>query len=100
MKQTRYAFLVKAPGYGPETHRHVLESPDFRAEIVGVEAVEQAIDAAGALVDGGVQIIELCGGFSAEEAQRIIEQAACQVPIGHIVFTGGEEEKLGRFLAS
>jgi hypothetical protein len=63
MHLTHYGFLVKAPGYAPETHRTALVAPSFTTRIVGVSNVEQALVAARQLVEEGIQMIELCGGF-------------------------------------
>ncbi|WP_413737018.1 DUF6506 family protein [Sodalis sp. RH21] len=68
MVQTRYAFIIKAPGYRRNTHAAHMASPAFDAEFIGVEDVEEAMAAAEALIAAGTQVIELCGGFSAQEA--------------------------------
>ncbi|MEL1265113.1 DUF6506 family protein [Pseudoxanthomonas putridarboris] len=71
MAPTRYAFIIKAPGYRRKTHAAKMKSPAFHAEFVGVEDFDEALAAAGTLVDSGTQVIELCGGFSAQEATKL-----------------------------
>ena len=71
MKQTKYAFIIKAPGYRRTTHTAHLESPEFGAEIIGVEDFDEALTVAEALAAAGTQIIELCGAFSTQEATKL-----------------------------
>jgi hypothetical protein len=38
------------------------------------------------LIDEGVQLIELCGGFGLLEAARVVEAVVGRVSVGHITF--------------
>jgi phosphoribosylformylglycinamidine (FGAM) synthase-like amidotransferase family enzyme len=71
MAQTRYAFIIKAPGYHRNTHVAHMESPAFDTEFIGVEDFEEAMTAAEALIVAGTQVIELCGGFSTQESATL-----------------------------
>ncbi len=71
MKQTRYAFIIKAPGYRRTTHTAHMESPAFGAEFIGVDDFAEALAAAEVLAAAGTQIIELCGAFSTQEATKL-----------------------------
>lgn len=59
---------------------------NFRMTVVGVSDPEQGIEAAQDLVSEGVQLIELCGGFSPVWAGRIIEAIDGAVPVGVVAY--------------
>ncbi len=86
MSQTNYAFVIKAPGYEMATHHATLESPEFRTRVVGVTSLAGALAAVDRLVEGGVEIIELCGGFSPDEAAEIRGRAGPAVSVGLVVY--------------
>ncbi len=54
----------------------------FRMKVVGVKTPEQGIDVAKIMVQEGVQLIELCGGFGPVWAGKIIEAIDYAVPVG------------------
>ncbi len=86
MPQTNYAFVIKAPGYEMATHEATLESPEFHTGVVGVTALVDALTAVDRLVGDGVEIIELCGGFSPNEAAEIRGRAGPAVSVGLAVY--------------
>ncbi len=86
MPQVQYAFVVKAPAYEMATHHATLESPEWRTRVVGVSSQSGALAAVDRLVEDGVEIIELCGGFSPEEAAEIRERAGPAVSVGLVVY--------------
>ncbi|EOD79925.1 hypothetical protein D515_01058 [Grimontia indica] len=92
---SHYGFIIKAPDYQQHEHQSVIESPLFRTEILGVSTDEEAIDAATRLIANGAQVIELCGGFGAESAEKIIAALGSDVPIGFVNFSEQELKKLG-----
>ncbi|HEY0123601.1 MAG TPA: DUF6506 family protein [Rhizobium sp.] len=71
MDQTQYAFIIKAPGYHRSTHKAHMVSPAFDAKFIGVDNFEEALVASEVLVVAGTQVIELCGGFSTQEASEL-----------------------------
>ena len=54
MPLTRFAMLVKTPGYDPEIHKVVLSSPSFSTSVVCVSDFGQALSTVIVLVQGGV----------------------------------------------
>lgn len=86
MAQVQYAFVIKAPGYEMASHHATLESPEFRSRIVGVTSAAAALIAVDRLVEDGVEIIELCGGFSSQEAAEIRERAGPAISIGLVAY--------------
>ncbi|KGH28499.1 DUF6506 family protein [Comamonas testosteroni] len=85
MNQTRYAFIIKAPGYRRATHAAHMESSAFNADFIGVEDFDEALAAAEVLVAAGTQIIELCGAFSAQEATKLRRRFA-DCDIGRVTY--------------
>lgn len=89
-----YAFIVLAPDYKAPLNSCVMESEEFRTEIVGVSSIEEAIIVAKELIDQGVQLIELCGGFGESNANIVIDSVNSDVPIGFVGFTAKEQQKV------
>ncbi|CZF83058.1 hypothetical protein GCE9029_03612 [Grimontia celer] len=92
---SHYGFIIKAPDYQQDEHQSVIESPLFRTEVLGVRSDEEAVIAARALIKSGAQVVELCGGFGAESAEKIIAALGSDVPIGFVSFSEQELIKLG-----
>ena len=53
---------------------------------VGVAKVEDAPTIARRLVDEGVELIELCGGFGASGTAAVIEAVSHRVPVGAVSY--------------
>ena len=98
MPLSRFAFIVKAPGYSPSEHVVEISSEHFSTRVVGVSSLSSAIQVAHQLVAGGIQLIELCGGFSEDEAQHLRVQIEDRVPIGVVVYSENQAEELDRIL--
>ena len=58
----------------------------FRMKVVGVRTAEQGIEVAQKMVSEGVQLIELCGGFSPVWAGKVIEAIDYAVPVGVVAY--------------
>ncbi|OUS28388.1 hypothetical protein A9Q99_12770 [Gammaproteobacteria bacterium 45_16_T64] len=56
----------------------------FKMKVVGVRKPEEGIKAAQQMVDEGVQLIELCGGFGPVWTAKIIDAIDKQVPVGSV----------------
>lgn len=100
MKLNHYGFIVMAPDYQPEKQNAILENEYFRTEVAGVSTVEEAVDVAGEMIKRGIQVIELCGAFGEDNANKVIDSLDTKVPVGFVGFSMKEEEKLSDFLAS
>jgi hypothetical protein len=96
VRLSRVAFIVRGPGYHPEVHRTSFVSPSFSTVFVGVSSVDEATAIAAALADEGVQIIELCGGFTATEARRVRSRLGGSVPVGVVRFDAAGEREIAR----
>jgi Family of unknown function (DUF6506) len=91
MPLSRFAFIVKGPGYSAcKEHTAEVSSELFTTYVVGVSNLPSAILAAQQLVLKGTQLIELCGAFSESEATEIRDQTENKIPIGVVAY--GEEQ--------
>lgn len=77
----RYGFIVKGPGYFPDKHTAEISSEAFSTRVVGVSDYLSAILVAQQLVADGIQLIELCGGFTQSEADTLRKLAENKIVI-------------------
>lgn len=98
MPLTRFAMIIKAKssGYQPAEHTAVFSTPTFSTTIVCVSTVDQALVEAGKLVEQGIQLIELCGGFSLEDKDRLSNQIQCRIPVGVVRYSPEEQSQLAK----
>jgi uncharacterized membrane protein YjjB (DUF3815 family) len=96
MPLTRFAFIIKAPGYVAHQHTATLSSAQFNTQVVGVADMLSAIQAAQQLIQTGVQLIELCGGFSEQEAAQLRQAIDHQVPVGVVVYSAEQTAALAQ----
>jgi hypothetical protein len=75
------------PGTDPVADRHVIERHGERMVIAPVPSAAAAPDAARALAAEGVQLIELCGGFTLAAAAAVADAVGDRVAVGHVTFT-------------
>jgi len=54
----------------------------FQMKVVGVKTASEGVAVAKEMVAEGIQLIELCGGFSPVWAGKIIEAIEYKVPVG------------------
>jgi hypothetical protein len=94
---TKFGFIVKGPGYQHGVHRAVLDSGRFATWVVGVSCVVDATAVVAELAGLGVQLIELCGGFTHEERELL--QGGCDIPIGRVTYDAAEEARLSELFA-
>jgi Family of unknown function (DUF6506) len=81
MSLSRYAFIVKGPGFCLNEHTAEIRSEQFSARIVGVPDYSSALLAAQELINDGIQLIELCGGFTQLEADELQILTGKSIPI-------------------
>jgi predicted polyphosphate/ATP-dependent NAD kinase len=80
----KFGFIVTGPQLDPAVHRQVMASPAFEMISIGVSTPAQGVAAARRLVDEGVQLIELCGGFGPLWTARVLEAVQQRVPVGAV----------------
>lgn len=86
----KYLFLIKADGFGSQHKVAKISSELFHAEIIAASSTEVLVEQCSKAVLNGVQIIELCGGFSDQDAEEIQSTVADKCAVGRVIF--GERE--------
>lgn len=81
MALTKFGFIVTGDNF---TQHQGTEN--FAVKVVGVKSAEQGIAVAQEMVQEGIQLIELCGGFSPVWAGKIIEAIDYAVPVGVVAY--------------
>ncbi len=81
MALTRFGFIVTGDNF-----TQVQGTDTFKMTVVGVAKAEQGIEVAKQMVKDGIQLIELCGGFSPVWAGKIIEAIHYAVPVGVVAY--------------
>jgi phosphoribosylformylglycinamidine (FGAM) synthase-like amidotransferase family enzyme len=94
MPLTHFAFIVKGPGYDPKIHRAALDSAQFHTVVVGVSTILEASQVAIELCASGSELIELCGGFSAADAEQIQTRVGPDILVGVVRYSEEQERKL------
>jgi len=81
MALTQFGFIVT----GDRFVQHQ-GTDKFQMKVVGVADPSEGIEAAQQMVRDGIQLIELCGGFSPVWAGKIIEAIDHAVPVGVVAY--------------
>ena len=82
----KWAYIFEHPGSDPATHRLVVETGGQHTVTVAVPDTDGAVAVARELAKGGVQLIELCGGFPVADVARIRAAVPEDVAVGHVTF--------------
>jgi 2-keto-3-deoxy-6-phosphogluconate aldolase len=77
MALTKFGFIVTGDNF--VQHQG---TEKFAMKVVGVSSPAEGIQVAQEMVAEGIQLIELCGGFSPVWAGKIIEAINYAVPVG------------------
>ncbi len=86
MPLEKFGFIVCQPGMDAATHRVEMAAPNFVMIALGVNEVDDAPAAAQALKEEGVQLIELCGGFSAAATAAVELALGSDFPVGAVSY--------------
>lgn len=84
MALTKFGFIVTGSELTPDNHRVSLTSPTFEMIVVGISVPSQGLQVARLMVEEGVQLIELCGGFGPIWTAKVIEEIDGSVPVGSV----------------
>ncbi|MGW3208699.1 DUF6506 family protein [Streptomyces sp. NPDC001135] len=84
MALTDFGFIYTAAGCAEGGNFSVVDTGKCRCVFVGVAKPEEGADVARRLVNEGVQLIELCGGFGPVWAGQIIQAIDGVVPVGTV----------------
>jgi hypothetical protein len=99
MPLSRFTFIVKAPGYAAHQHRAALTSDEFSTQVIGVSDLAAAIEAARQQAEQGTQLIELCGGFTPQEAAELRRHLPPTVPVGVVAYDAQQQSELERLFS-
>jgi len=94
MALTHFGFIVTGDDFVQQQG-----TPGFSMKVVGVSDPAQGIEVARQMVAEGIQLIELCGGFSPVWAGRIIEAIDYRVPVGVVAYGPESIDALHRLFA-
>jgi hypothetical protein len=91
---TKFGFIVTSDAF--VQHQGTAK---FQMKVVGVRHPQDGIAAAREMVAEGIQLIELCGGFSPVWAGRIIEAIDYAVPVGVVAYGPESIDAMHRLFA-
>ncbi|SHN51082.1 hypothetical protein SAMN05660350_00249 [Geodermatophilus obscurus] len=81
-----WAYVYEHPDTDPVVDRVVIDRSGQRTLLVPVPEASMAADVARALVEEGVELIELCGGLPLPLAAAVTSAVGDGVPVGHVTF--------------
>ena len=84
----RAAFIFLAPQTDPSVHRGTVKTPTMDLDAIAVPTYAEAARVAKDLVDQGLGIIELCGGFGIHGAYIVKQAVGDRAKIGVVRFDG------------
>ena len=94
MALTKFGFIVTGDAFV-----QYQGTPKLSMKVVGVRHPQDGIAAAREMVGEGIQLIELCGGFSPVWAGKIIEAIDYAVPVGVVAYGPESIDAMHRLFA-
>jgi 2-keto-3-deoxy-6-phosphogluconate aldolase len=95
MALTKFGFIVTGDNF--VQHQG---TASFAMKVVGVKHASEGVEVAKQMVAEGIQLIELCGGFSPVWAGKIIEAIDYAVPVGVVAYGPESIDAMYRLFAS
>jgi 2-keto-3-deoxy-6-phosphogluconate aldolase len=101
MSLKHWAYIFVSPGFDPPQRTEV-RSNQTRVVLIGIEMSkkEQVLEIAKELVKGGVQLIELCGGFGPIWVAKVLEAIQHAVPVGAVMYGPEARNPMLKILSS
>lgn len=94
MALQRYGYIVRSDDLEMFKHHARIDSEQFSMSIAGVQDVEQACMVAQEMITKSIQLIEMCGGFTPEDAQQVRDAINDFIPVGVVQYTDEERERI------
>jgi Family of unknown function (DUF6506) len=91
---TKFGFIVTGDNFVQQQG-----TPSFSMKVVGVKQASEGVEIAKQMVAEGIQLIELCGGFSPVWAGKIIEAIDYAVPVGVVAYGPESIDSMYRLFA-
>ncbi|MGB9784699.1 MAG: DUF6506 family protein [Fervidicoccaceae archaeon] len=85
-EKMKAAFIFIAPRADSDKDRAVVSTPSVELEVYGVGSYGEAVELAKRLVERGISVIELCGGFGNRGAALVSEAVAGKARVGVVRF--------------
>lgn len=86
MTLNKFGFLFTGADLDPQIDKAIIRRGDFTAIIIGMSSPEGSESIAKELVDDGIELIELCGGFGPEWTAKIIQAIDGRIPVGSVAY--------------
>src|SRR4051795_5931340 len=88
MALKKWAYIFLSPGFNRETHTTRMLSSECEFVTIGLDFndKDQVLEIARKLVEEGVQMIELCGGFGPLWIAKVSEAIGSAVPVGSTAY--------------
>lgn len=96
----KFAFLLMGSHYNPEEHKACFETEKQISYIFTVKSFDEACDKLSFLESEGVGAIELCGAFSEENAQKMIELTHNKIAIGYVTHKSEQDNLFSNFFSN
>ena len=90
----KYAFIEEAEGASPENYSFTYENSESCSFVAGVNDMDMAEELVKKLDQEGYELIDLCGAFDDERAQRRRKAVKGDMEILHVNYFPEEQKKL------
>lgn len=94
MALTKFGFIVTGDNF-----EQYQGTDNFSMKVVGVSKPEEGVAVAKQMLAEGIQLIELCGGFSPVWAGKVIEAIDYKIPVGVVAYGPESIDSLYRLFA-
>lgn len=94
----KYAFLLMNPCF--DIQQIHMDVEGIEHHLLTVRSEQEAIEKVKKLAEEGFGVIEVCGAFGEELAQRMYEETDKQVPVGYVIYPQAQEEAVTLFWQS
>lgn len=88
----KYGFIMNSENLSPETYGKKYENQEFSLHVAAVSSFEETISLAKKMKEEGIELIDLCGDFNKEEAEKVESEAG--VKTCYMKFTEEMAKKL------
>ncbi|MBS1336195.1 MAG: hypothetical protein HP031_01075 [Oscillospiraceae bacterium] len=94
-KTCTWAFIFRSDGAHPDVDYTEMMHCGNRFLIYGTNTVEEGCEVAKRIVEEeNCILIELCGGYGPDGAQKIIDAIGGKIPVGYVTYPESEIPKL------